>query len=161
MTLAIIIPASACALMAAVAAALFAVRSYRLARMGALSCSLGERRPFQFVGVLLISPALVIIPAVRGLSVPVSITLSAVGILLFAIAFRDILHAGISGAYERGIVWRGSFVPYGSILSMERPDPYTLIIASRRRGPKTIVSGPREMVDAVSEIAEKKRSPLP
>jgi len=143
------------------AVALFAARGYRLAKMGALTCSLGERRPFQFVGVLLISPALVIIPAVRRLSVPVSIALSAVGILLFAIAFRDILHAGISGAYDRGIVWRGSFVPYDSILSIERPDPYTLIIVCRRRGTKTIVSGPREMVDAVSEIAEKKRSPLP
>jgi hypothetical protein len=161
MTLAIIIPASACALMAFAALALLALRRHRLAGMGSLSCSLGERRPFQFVGVLLISPALVIIPAVRALSVPVSIALSAVGILLFAISFRDILHAGISGAYERGIVWRGAFVPYDSILSMERPDPFTLVVVSRRRGARTVISGPQEMVDAVFEAAEKKRSPLP
>jgi len=161
MTLAIIIPASACAIMTLVAAILFAVRRRRLSLMGALECSVGERRPFQFVGILIISPALVIIPAARSFGVPVSAALSAVGVLLFAMAFRDILHAGISGAYERGIVWRGSFVPYDSILSVERPDPFTLIILSRRHGRRTILSGPREMVDAVFAIAEKKRSPLP
>jgi len=151
---------SACLFMTAGAILYTARRFFLLRRLGPREYPFRGKFRYEFIGILLASPLLVVGASLRGHDLPVLVTVSVLGVLLFILSYRDILHIGLGGLYANGVVWNAKFVMYRSIGTLVRPDPCSCVLFSRRSRRLLVITGSSEFIDAVSAHMEKKLPPL-
>jgi hypothetical protein len=154
------VPLASCVFMV-VSVILFPVRRALLLRsLGPCAYSFRGKFRFQFIGVLVSSPLLVVCASVRGFDLPVLVIVSAVGVVLFVLSYRDLLHAGLGGLYENGIVWNGRSLLYADVERSELRDPFSFVITRTKDRGRVLISGSKEFIDIVYAHIEKESSPL-
>jgi hypothetical protein len=135
-------------------------RNWLLRRLGPCEYSFRGKFRFQFIGVLVASPFLVICASIRNFELPVLMIVSIVAVVLFSLSYRDLLHAGLGGLYEKGVVWNGRSILYTDIERSDLRDPFSFVVTLTRDRGTMLISGPKDFIDIVSAHIEKASSPL-
>ncbi|HHU36117.1 MAG TPA: hypothetical protein GXZ47_02695 [Treponema sp.] len=95
-------------------------------RLGSLTEAFFPRFHYQFVGVLIFSPLLIILAWYRNFSSLPLFALCSVGVIGFYIAARDVFISKLTGVYEYGVLWSNASVLFTSIDSLIKVDEHTL-----------------------------------
>ena len=95
-------------------------------RLGSLVESFRPRFHYQFLGVLLFSPALIGLAWYRGFTSLPLFALCSVGVIGFYIAVRDLFVSGLTGVYEQGVLWSNGAVSFDELDALVQLDPLTL-----------------------------------
>lgn len=95
-------------------------------RLGKLVESFSPRFHYQFVGVLVFSPLLIVLAWHRNFSSLPLFALCSVGIIGFYIAARDVFISRLTGVYAYGVLWSNATVFFEDIDSLIKVDEHTL-----------------------------------
>ena len=129
-------------------------------KMGRHECWLPQRSRRQFVGILVCTLILVILPLVRRYDLLIEVSVCALGVIGFLIALRDILYAHRNGLYENGFIFNGIAVFFADIVSCARIDPDTLVIQTRRHTHHSIVPDNDDTMSVLISHIESSGIPL-
>jgi hypothetical protein len=127
-------------------------------RMGPLVESFCPRFHFQFLGVLLFSPALIALAWYREFTSLPLFALCGVGVIGFYIAVRDLFVSRFTGAYRDGVLWSNAMVRYDDIDSLVLLDSCTLVFVLRNGHEKIFAA---EDEEAVSRLEQQVKSAVP
>lgn len=127
-------------------------------RMGALVESFCPRFHYQFLGILLFSPALIALAWYRGFTSLPLFALCAVGVIGFYIAVRDLFVSRLTGVYEQGVLWSNAAVSYEDLDSLVQVDPFTLSFVLQDGSEKIFAV---EDEDAVSRLEQRVKTAVP
>lgn len=127
-------------------------------RMGPLVESFCPRFHYQFLGVLLFSPALIVLAWYRGFTSLPLFALCAVGVIGFYIAVRDLFVSRLTGVYERGVLWSNAAVSFDDLDSLVQVDPFTLSFVLQDGSEKIFAV---EDEDAVSRLKQRVKTAVP
>ncbi len=127
-------------------------------RMGMLLESFRPRFHVQFLGVLIFSPALIILAWYRDFTSLPLFALCAVGVIGFYIAVRDLYISRLTGVYERGVLWSNAAVCFDKLDSLVQLDPFTLSFVLFDGSEKIFAV---EDEDAVSRLQQRVKSAVP
>lgn len=127
-------------------------------RMGALVESFRPRFHYQFLGVLLFSPALVVLAWYRDFTSLPLFALCAVGVIGFYIAVRDLFVSRLTGVYNQGVLWSNAAVSFDELDALVQIDPFTLTFVLHDGSEKIFAV---EDDDAVSRLQQRVKSAVP
>jgi hypothetical protein len=121
-------------------AVIYGIKTRRLARvLGPVSFPFQGQAWRQFHGILFTSPLLPIAALARDLDIAIVVAVSALAVLCFMIAFRDISFGRLSGIHKTGFVWNGTVVMFDEVASVDRSDPAALLVVLKSGVQHTIV----------------------
>lgn len=127
-------------------------------RMGLLVESFRPRFHYQFFGVLLFSPALILLARYRGFTSLPLFAFCAVGVIGFYIAVRDLFVSRLTGVYEQGVLWSNAAVYFDNLDSLVQIDPFTLSFVLQDGSEKIFAV---EDEDAVTRLKQRVKSAVP
>ncbi len=127
-------------------------------RMGALIEPYRPRFHFQFLGVLLFSPALIVLAWYRSFTSLPLFALCGVGCIGFYIAARDLFVSRYTGVYAEGVLWSNGVVFYDDIDSLVRLDSCTLVFVLQN-GTEKIFAAEEE--HTLSRLEQRVKSLVP
>lgn len=118
----------------------YAISTAALARaLGSVSYPFPGKAWRQFHGILIMMPLLPVVALVRGLDPPVVIAVTALAVLCFMIALRDVMYGRLSGIHQTGFVWNGTVIMFCAVAAVDASDPAALIVRTRTGSSYTIV----------------------
>jgi hypothetical protein len=118
----------------------YAVSTAALARtLGPVSYPIPGKAWRQFHGILVITPFLPVVALLRGLEPLVVVAVTALAVLCFMIALRDVMYGRLSGIHQTGFVWNGTVIMFCAVAAVDASDPAALVVLTRSGTSHTIV----------------------